>query len=101
MKECQFDLNCGGFTFDGETCTKSTLLEYTDVLYTVPPSSVGYVKVGFSALYWSGICSTAETESVCDATYPSLCAWGTTGRRGSNDAKIISDGFCRRIGCNL
>lgn len=95
---CQYDTRCGGFvlTNDG-TCIKSTNLEVTDVLDASEVSRNGFVKTGFSVSYWSGVCSTAETESACDA-FPSICGW-RVGKRGVNQVKLISEGWCGRTSC--
>lgn len=97
-KECLYDTRCGGFilTNDG-TCVKSTSLEKTDVLDATEIAANAFVKNGFSVSYWSGVCSTAETEEACEA-FPTTCGW-RMGKRGVNQMRIIEGGWCGRVAC--
>lgn len=92
--ECLFDSRCGGFVLDKGTCFKSSALQITDVLDMSDVNPDGFVKVGFIASYWSGICSTAETESECES-FPSICGW-RAGKRGINQMRIMDGGWCGR-----
>lgn len=98
-KECLYDARCVGFyLFDG-VCVKTTMLETTDVVgMEDSPKPAAFSRVNSPVAYFSGICSTFESEETC-LSHESLCSWNS-GKMGWNQVRLVGEGWCGRRKCD-
>lgn len=103
VKECQYDLYCGGIMYSdvAKTCMKMTALETVDDAEQIEnweqEKWVAYAKLTSAVGYYSQYCSTFDTASNCNDMNP-FCAW-KKGKRGWNQIRVVDLGWCGRLKC--